>query len=409
MEGPPAAAGGTAGGAAGASGPPAGGGGPHRRAQVCRVCAREYAKYTCPKCAAPYCSLGCYQRHGAGCTERFYEAEVRDELAGRRATPEEVRRAEAILRRVHRAGEAEAEGPPGGEEEAPDEGRAPRLAAALVDRLGALGVGGLDDLELDAAAALTPEGRRDFQDQVRSGRLGALLGAWEPWWRDDEGAGPGLAADGTPLVQEVAPPGPSPAAEPLPPLAALFPGAPSPLLRWHLLDVLYAYVYAKIVFNGDWAVAAEARALVGGLSAVLRPEPPAPGAAAGPASGREAFAGCLEAAGRPALAPAGGAAFARSMVGEVRRILGHGRPAALRALRDLAALHAPAAAAADGKRAHARARKAAEKKLRFFLSWANEAPAGLFAELEAVAAAVHGELEAAAEPPPAGGVRVPDR
>ena len=102
------------------------------------------------------------------------------------------------------------------------------------------------------------------------------------------------------------------------------------------------------------------------------------------------------------------AAFARSMVGEVRRLLGHGRPATLRALRDLAALHAPAAAAADGKRAHARARKA-EKKLRFFLSWANEAPAGLFAELEAVAAAVHGELEAAAEPPLAGGVRVPDR
>ena len=114
---PPPAASGTAGGfAASAPAPaPGEGRGPHRRAPVCRVCARDYAKYTCPKCAAPYCSLGCYRRHGAGCTERFYEAEVRDELAGRRATPEEARRAAAILRRVHRAGEAEAEGPPGEE------------------------------------------------------------------------------------------------------------------------------------------------------------------------------------------------------------------------------------------------------------------------------------------------------
>lgn len=28
---------------------------------VCRVCARQYAKYTCPRCNVRYCSLDCYK------------------------------------------------------------------------------------------------------------------------------------------------------------------------------------------------------------------------------------------------------------------------------------------------------------------------------------------------------------
>jgi len=30
-------------------------------ARICGACVREYAKYTCPRCNAPYCSLGCYK------------------------------------------------------------------------------------------------------------------------------------------------------------------------------------------------------------------------------------------------------------------------------------------------------------------------------------------------------------
>ena len=40
--------------------------------RVCGVCTRQYAKYKCPRCALQYCSLACYKRHGADCTEGFY-------------------------------------------------------------------------------------------------------------------------------------------------------------------------------------------------------------------------------------------------------------------------------------------------------------------------------------------------
>eukprot|EP01097_Dermamoeba_algensis_P008798 TRINITY_DN5993_c0_g1_i2.p1 TRINITY_DN5993_c0_g1~~TRINITY_DN5993_c0_g1_i2.p1 ORF type:complete len:443 (-),score=98.16 TRINITY_DN5993_c0_g1_i2:23-1309(-) len=34
------------------------------------------AKYTCPSCQAPYCSLACYKKHNTGCTEGFYKRNV---------------------------------------------------------------------------------------------------------------------------------------------------------------------------------------------------------------------------------------------------------------------------------------------------------------------------------------------
>lgn len=40
---------------------------------TCKVCTKNSAKYTCPRCSINYCSLACYRdrRHGK-CSERFY-------------------------------------------------------------------------------------------------------------------------------------------------------------------------------------------------------------------------------------------------------------------------------------------------------------------------------------------------
>lgn len=35
-------------------------------------CLAQAARYACPRCNMPYCSLGCYQGHGERCTESFY-------------------------------------------------------------------------------------------------------------------------------------------------------------------------------------------------------------------------------------------------------------------------------------------------------------------------------------------------
>jgi hypothetical protein len=34
------------------------------------------AKYTCPRCQAPYCSLACYKTHSNMCSEAFYREQV---------------------------------------------------------------------------------------------------------------------------------------------------------------------------------------------------------------------------------------------------------------------------------------------------------------------------------------------
>ena len=56
----------------------------------CYVCTIRPGQYTCPRCHIPYCSIGCYQKHGvtspasdsdasstgSGCIENFYEQRV---------------------------------------------------------------------------------------------------------------------------------------------------------------------------------------------------------------------------------------------------------------------------------------------------------------------------------------------
>lgn len=54
------------------------------KAEVCRVCSQNEARYTCPKCSIPYCSVQCYRNHNgtegdsdkSSCTEIFYRDRV---------------------------------------------------------------------------------------------------------------------------------------------------------------------------------------------------------------------------------------------------------------------------------------------------------------------------------------------
>lgn len=98
-----------------------------------------------------------------------------------------------------------------------------------------------------------------------------LIEAWQPWWHSQECAALRLTRQGTPAVQisEVQPDDsaqqegqgqaslPAPPAAPLPPLSELTAAAPSPLLRWQLLQVLYAYCLVLRLYNGEPAVEAQ--------------------------------------------------------------------------------------------------------------------------------------------------------
>eukprot|EP00798_Chlamydomonas_sp_ICE-L_P024955 gene24955-10613_t len=123
-----------------------------------------------------------------------------------------------------------------------------------------LSLDALDISELD----LTPEEFQAFQRAVASGRLSHLVVPWEPWWQAHAGylKEMKLGSQGQALVQahgsnrsrptpdSSLPLGPS---QPLPPLSNLLKSPPSPLLRWQLVDLLYAYCYTLRLYNGDWA------------------------------------------------------------------------------------------------------------------------------------------------------------
>lgn len=253
--------------------------GPTRR--VCLVCQAKASAYTCPRCATPYCSATCYKGHNQGCTEGFYRHHVEQELGLRQAEDgggapggKAARQATVdALRRVRLEGQ-------GTGQEWLDEDRLEELLAC----------GEALDLE-----ALTPQEQQAFLAAVASGELGKDVKVWTPWWTQG-----GLSAAGTPLVvvekqeedeheegeeeacvtfatlysqlqQETTKlPSSSPSRSK---------ASPSPLLKFHLLDILFAYVAVLRTYNGCWAVApGEATDDLLGLSAVLRQQPgqPAP-------------------------------------------------------------------------------------------------------------------------------------
>ncbi len=242
--------------------------GPTRR--VCLVCQAKASAYTCPRCATPYCSATCYKGHNQGCTEGFYRHHVEQELGLRQAEDgggapggKAARQATVdALRRVRLEGQ-------GTGQEWLDEDRLEELLAR----------GEALDLE-----ALTPQEQQAFLAAVASGELGKGVEVWTPWWTQG-----GLSAEGTPLVvveeQEE-----EEGEEACVTFATLYSqlqqertklpttptinAAPSPLLKFHLLDILFAYVAVLRTYNGCWAVApGDAADDLLGLSAVLRQQP----------------------------------------------------------------------------------------------------------------------------------------
>ncbi|KAJ6588511.1 hypothetical protein B0H19DRAFT_1099765 [Mycena capillaripes] len=48
---------------------------------TCRLCRRQFSKYTCPTCNVPYCSLTCFRSEAhSQCSETFYKKEVESDI-----------------------------------------------------------------------------------------------------------------------------------------------------------------------------------------------------------------------------------------------------------------------------------------------------------------------------------------
>ncbi|EJU03459.1 hypothetical protein DACRYDRAFT_49633 [Dacryopinax primogenitus] len=93
-------------------------------------CGRQFAKYTCPTCNTPYCSLTCFrsEKH-VQCTEPFYKQSLEDEIkAGRSRTADEKRAMLDMLKRFEEQSAEAEETQPSDEEDEESDDLAARLA-----------------------------------------------------------------------------------------------------------------------------------------------------------------------------------------------------------------------------------------------------------------------------------------
>nr|XP_035957087.1 zinc finger HIT domain-containing protein 2 [Halichoerus grypus] len=236
----------------------------------CPAGASQPARYTCPRCNVPYCSLRCYRAHGT-CAEAFYRDQVVGELRGRSASPS---RLASALRRLREQRETE--------DDPEDAGLRPGPAPGGFTRLWEL---------------LAPAEKAAFERLLSRGEAGRLLPPWRPWWWG-RGAGSRLleevddAADRDPAELEPTPARTSPApvkeaaAEPfledapearapavptrIPTLASLSRSPASPLVRFQLPNVLFSYAHTLALYHGgDDALLSDFCATLLGVSGAL--------------------------------------------------------------------------------------------------------------------------------------------
>ncbi|GMF13872.1 unnamed protein product [Phytophthora lilii] len=217
--------------------------------------------------------VDCYRSHGEDCTEHFFESHVRSEmqLASNTRGDDAKQQQKSIQELFERVREFQEEQQREDDEE---------LLAKRMQELAMMDAAGELTLE-----KLTPEERKKFFGEVADGRLGKLVELWSPWWlmaerkyRSETSArrrqlimeeisGSDDAEDekevGAVDIVKVEPTVLYPVglftssdAQKMPTtMGALLPSGrqPSPYLRFHLVEVVFAYALVIRVFNGDYA------------------------------------------------------------------------------------------------------------------------------------------------------------
>uniref|UniRef100_A0A0E0F007 HIT-type domain-containing protein n=1 Tax=Oryza meridionalis TaxID=40149 RepID=A0A0E0F007_9ORYZ len=341
---------------------------------ICRVCQKQFAQYTCPRCNARYCSLPCYKGHSVQCTESFMRENVMDELKQMQPEDESKKKMLDILKRLHLE-----------EEDMDSEGEDESiLSEELIQKV----MSG-DEIKLED---LSDDEIKRFRQALASGELSKMIEPWTPWWKKPSARSISLSPDGSQLIRQVSvedtdtsdpmadpessiseiPEGPESA---LPSLKQLTRVEPSPLLAVHLADILYSYCFTLRLHNGDW------RSDPFGASTVALSVSKVMGEDSKPETVSEALTACVEETCSPAYRHTGGFRFAIALVDDIISLLTLGGNALVCALCDFRRLihiaETMLKAEKLGKAERARSTqklRAADRKLYFMTCWVHEQP-----------------------------------
>ena len=175
---------------------------------------------------------------------------------------------------------------------------------------------------------------------------------------------------------------PPPPSAPIPPLASLTSKPPSAELVLHLLDIMYSYCLVMRLYNGQYTSdSIDAANAILSASDVLVP-------AGNEAVSHDSVTSILVYLVSKVCGPSAGRAhvsrgFAVSILADVARLFQLGRAVLITALADLSSLLEAGIAEVQhagkvDKTNLAKRLKQAQRKVLYFLSWANEMPAEIF-------------------------------
>ncbi|KAL3693779.1 hypothetical protein R1sor_007430 [Riccia sorocarpa] len=323
---------------------------------ICKVCQKQFSKYTCPRCNLRYCSLACYKGHSLRCTESFMRDNVIEEMRDIQATDETKEKTLEMLRRIHfdEAGRSIFED----ESFARDEDHEP-LDNDDVDVEGSIfserTIQRVMEGQVPTLEELTDTERKHFMRYLATGEGSRLIQPWNPWWLNPLAKTVSVSKQGSSLIQSLdSSPAitasgsetgendelvevsssevPAPPSKPLPAVRELTQKEPSPLLAVHLAEVLYAYCFTLRYYNGDWrSDPVEAASVFLSVSHVV-------GQAALPESVSEAFYEALQTVCSPVFKDAGGISLGLALFDDCVAVLRLGRPCIICALADLHSL-----------------------------------------------------------------------
>jgi HIT zinc finger len=238
--------------------------------RMCRVCQQHQAKYTCPRCQLPYCSIDCYCNHNSSsnnnandssssgvssCTEEFYKSKVNAVLS----LEQKEQDGQKMLNRHYQ--QQKLGGGTEGQEDMLEEEELYELWCKLEEL-------GEDATQAQLDKLIPASLKRMFQQDLQQGAVQKLvLQSWYPWWRQQlvtvEEQEEGDNDTEEELVRSNSRRRSKTLDErllELPPFESLSGGRPpSHLLVFNLIEVLYAICEVLILYHGsDNAIANEA-------------------------------------------------------------------------------------------------------------------------------------------------------
>jgi HIT zinc finger len=185
---------------------------------LCCTCSKKQAKYICPRCQIPYCSIKCYKSHNSNCSEEFYREQVLIHLNSKKTEKSEVKKMHNILNSNQYTSD-------------------PILSEILSDSQ----YKRLEEIESIASKPnplehLTQQEKQELSDFVRSGKAFRYISEWKPWWTDENLETSEISQSdrylSTPEIYKLN-------------------KSPSHLLLFHIFEVIWSNVYAWRSFNGD--------------------------------------------------------------------------------------------------------------------------------------------------------------